>query len=241
MLINPEDIEKDEDKTWQNKTMTSKMTIKIKIEEYINSFSIHGLTRVFVGNRKESIFWSVILMIMTIFAAISIHKLVAEYHQYDCYTEMREKLTKEQVFTSITICNHEKLEDVSQSYCGRRYWQHGDMSKSSDWEKVEQRKAEFREVKEGPWSNGAFNISQCKSLPSRTNCLNKKLFKATSILEDSCVTFNYNENLKDSSVHISILKKESFTHENNNLILTIHDANVYDAPYVAKLYQLRLQ
>ena len=224
MLIDPEEMKENEDNAWHENQMTSKMAIKTKIEEYINSFSIHGLTRVFLGNRKESIFWSVILLILTIFAAISIHKLVAEYHQYDFYTEMREKLTKEHAFPSITICNQDKLVDVSTAYCGQKYWEHENRSIACNRENVKPNKVEFEEVEDGLWTNGAFNVSHCRALASGKYCLNKKLFKPTKFLEEACVTFNHDGNLKDAWLYISLSQNREST---DDLILTIHDPDVY--------------
>ncbi|XP_066931852.1 acid-sensing ion channel 4-A-like [Clytia hemisphaerica] len=224
MLIDPEEMkESDEDNTWHENQMTSKMVIKTKIEEYINSFSIHGLTRVFKGNRRESIFWSVILLLTTIFVAISIHNLIAEYHKYDYYTEMRDKLTKEHVFPSITICNQAKLRETRLSYCGKPSWEHGNRSIICDQENIKPTKAEFEEVEHGIWTNGAFNISNCQALATGQDCLNKSFFKATSFLEDACVTFNYDGHLQDAWAYMSLSQNRD---NRDDLALTIHETNV---------------
>ena len=74
-------------------------------ESYISSFSIHGLTKTFIGNPGEKVFWTVILVAAACFIGFMCYGNYNNYLAKNVRTEVRVQLDNEIALPVIHICN----------------------------------------------------------------------------------------------------------------------------------------
>ena len=70
-----------------------------------------------------------------------------------------------------------------------------------------------------------FNVSHCNALGGYQDCISSQYFQPTSLVKESCITFNYDGRLKDSWVYIDfVYKRPSSDPFEEDLFVTIHDS-----------------
>ena len=106
------------------KRLSLRMQVSEKIERYVRSFSVHGLTKVFRGSRYESLFWLIMLLSGISVAFLIIHGLVVKYTTRGVYTEIKMNVTEFNHFPSVTFCERGLYEDSYYAYCGYSLFHH---------------------------------------------------------------------------------------------------------------------
>ena len=86
----------------------------------MDGFTVHGLTKVFKGSRKEACVWMLFICLGMLFAGLVIGRLVAKYYRYETYTEVKSIVTDENLLPSITVCEIQELQMAYFNYCGTR-------------------------------------------------------------------------------------------------------------------------
>ncbi|XP_066920964.1 acid-sensing ion channel 5-like [Clytia hemisphaerica] len=194
---------------WHEGQITRRAIIKQKINEYVNTFTVHGLTKVFIGERLESAFWLVILFCGLIFSVVVVYGLVVKFLNFGIYTEIRSQVTDENFFPSITFCEKIMYTDHHTSYCGIPYDDYMstvDNHRDSTCDHTYNRTNLNITISEGNgtfWSNGFFNITKCKT-NKHIHCANNGYFKSLSSFNHSCIRWNYNGNLSGINNHVDI-------------------------------------
>jgi len=56
-----------------------------RIDDYVDGFTVHGLTKVFKGQRKEAIVWSCFIIVGLLFAGVVIGRLIFKYYRFETY------------------------------------------------------------------------------------------------------------------------------------------------------------
>ena len=92
--------------------------IDSKKKEFVQSFTVHGLSRIFTGSRAESIFWSTVVLVGIVISSFVIYGLVCKYYRYEIYTEVSAKVTNKNTFPSITFCDNNLMISNYFAYCG---------------------------------------------------------------------------------------------------------------------------
>ena len=228
---------------WHEDQISRRRIIKQKINEYVNTFTVHGLTKVFVGERLESGFWLIILFCGLIFSVVIVYGLVVKFLNFGIYTEIRSQVTEENFFPSVTFCEKTMYLNHHTAYCGIPY--HGFTTysdfTSSTKERLDKpcdrsRNKTLLNVNvtsgDGFWSNGFFNITKCKT-NKHSHCLSNGYFVSLESFNHSCVRWNYAGNLSGINNHVDIEfefnKPDWFDKDQPELITaTPHDSNVYE-------------
>ena len=92
---------------------------------YKEGFTIHGLTKIFLGHSIEKIVWFFLLVSCLVFVGHETYYFYEEFKRYDIRTEVR--MTTEEMITlpAITICNYYYTwEVIEQNIC----WKNGTIS-----------------------------------------------------------------------------------------------------------------
>ena len=92
---------------------------------YTEGFSIHGLTKIFLGHSVEKIIWFALLVSCLVFVGRETYYFYEEYKRYDIRTEVRMTTEENITLPAITICNHfNKMQIIEQDVC----WKNGTVS-----------------------------------------------------------------------------------------------------------------
>ena len=81
-----------------------------RINDYIDGFTIHGLTKVFRSQRKEALVWLFFISVGIIFASVVIGRLITKYYKFETYTDVRRIITDRNTLPSLSICDFEALQ-----------------------------------------------------------------------------------------------------------------------------------
>lgn len=207
-----------------------------KTEEYARTFTVHGLTKVVKGTRFESFFWSMILVSGISLCLVVLHGLVTKYQARAIYTEITSHITERNYFPSLTICEKNLLIDSYYAYCNKPLRFHNMSDVKYCRRKNDAIPANITETK-NTWSNGLFTVIWCKTF--KGDCSNKKYIKSHSLLNHSCITWNYNGDLYD--IHSLALLRFEFEAppylglSQPEIILIPHDSRIHEVDLTAKI------
>lgn len=196
----------DENKCWCSCQVKSKKDVNIleKIDEYVENFTVHGLTKVFKGTRTESLFWLLMLLGGIMLSIVIIHGLVSKYLKFGIFTEIRLQVTDKNRFPSITFCERSLLFDSYFAYCGASNNTLDNLPCKAKYRDKQRQYKISREVESpGFWFNGMFNVTRCTSWGRKT-CKNKKHLRSLNHFQGSCFTWNYDGELHDIYSHFEI-------------------------------------
>ena len=71
---------------------------------YCNSFTIHGLSRVFNGRLWEKFLWAIVLLASFIFVGHATYGFIQEYRSFRVKTDIQVVSAKEITFPAVTLC-----------------------------------------------------------------------------------------------------------------------------------------
>ena len=222
---------------WHEEQIDRKMVIKEKIDEYVQSFTVHGLTKIFVGTRLESLFWLIILVGGMLLTVVLIYGLAAKYFRYEVYTEIRSQLTDKNYLPSVTFCDYELLIDAYFAYCqlpvrhsGKRRHKDCSFKNNVNFGNTTTTKEYVY------WSNSIFNVTKCFTW-DRKQCISNKYFKSLSHFNHSCMTWNYNGDLHDMYSHVVMeFQFKSYSPERIPWIIAVpHDPEIHEIDLTTKV------
>ncbi|XP_065645106.1 uncharacterized protein LOC124809911 [Hydra vulgaris] len=206
-----------EDKNLYKSCQKSRNVIEKIIEEYINGFSLHGLTKIFVAHtRLESLFWLIALLSGIMLSMYVSTNLVNKYLRFEVYTETKLEITDKNYFPAVTICERQLLLDFYSAYC--KFEPNNSVPCQHKKQKIEDNHSTTDN--KTWWSNGLFNITKCSSWGAK-QCANNDFLFSLSQYNHTCIRWNYNGDLYDMYGHVDI----EFT-INNSLLLPYHEPNI---------------
>ena len=214
--------------------------IQMKIDQYTDSFTIHGLTRSIKSKKLESMFWSTILLIGVICSSIVIHGLVTKFSSRAVYTEIRFQITDRNYFPSITFCEEHLLLDSYFAYCGvpPRFEGRTSLDPNSPCGYNDTiRRANITCVEYKYWATDIFNVTSCGSWGGK-RCENKRFFKTLKWVNNSCITWNYDGGFYDMYSHVDIgfaFKRPLYLPEKPKIIAILHDPKVEEIDITGKI------
>ena len=189
-------------------------TLTLKMSEYSESFTAHGLSRIIAGNRYEKFFWTVSVLTAAAVAVYAIRGYILKYSQHDVYYDYSTVATKKAYFPIITFCVP-YFRFRYQNYCGRNYWYYfnkrnnGAQSCMTANETCNVRKRTAS--KNLFWRNGVFNVRILSTLSSDEDIsvyqLNPRNFYSDKNFRGLCFSWNKDRQLFDdgSGVHLDFL------------------------------------
>ena len=80
---------------------------------YMEGFTIHGLSKVFMGKLWEKVYWLFILMAVLGFVSYKIHGFHSKYKSHEFRTEIRMVDADDYVYPEIRICSDDLYKHVS--------------------------------------------------------------------------------------------------------------------------------
>lgn len=211
-LLNPEDAEK-------------KGVIQQKKEQYIQSFTVHGVSRVFDGTRGETSFWCLIVIIGIAITSFGVYNLISKYLAYEIYTALSSKITNENPFPAITFCDNRKMISYYFSYCGKLQRMSNYPNPDAICNYLPDNPPDITNIldKKDEWSNGYFHITKCDSWGSR-KCANDMYLKSLPRHNHSCFTWNYNGNFSDTYAHATLVFNTSLG--SGEIVTAVHDHRI---------------
>ncbi|XP_065645107.1 uncharacterized protein LOC105844209 [Hydra vulgaris] len=233
-----------EDNSFNDKSIIKGVAPEKRIEQYMKSFSLHGLTKIFVARtRLESLFWLIALLggiSLSMYVSVN---LVTKYLNYEVYTDAKLEITDKNFFPAVTMCERDLLQSFYFSYCGLT-----SDNQSSFIPCQNQRKIYITTDNKTWWSNGLFNVTLCTTWGAK-QCVKNDFFLSLSQYNHACIRWNYDGNLYDMYSHVDI----EFTFISDvdqpspNIILISHDPLVSEIDFTnaisleAKQYSINME
>ena len=210
--------------------MNKKQIIREKINEYVDNFTVHGLTRVFNASRFESLFWMMMLASGVCFSIIIIQGLVRKYLKFEVYTEIHSRIAERNYFPSLTICEHYGFLSNYFSYCG--YPLASILNSKSTNCEYEIKHPDAIEYKQrNYWFNGVFNVTKCRTWGGK-NCLERSYFKSLTFFNNTCMTWNPAGTIFDMYGHADIEFQYQFsasqTKDDIKMEIMLHDPQIQE-------------
>ena len=78
--------------------------LKRKMGEYVNSFTVHGLSRIVSGNKIERTIWTTAVLLAMMCAVYVIQGYIVKYFEHETYVEVTTVTTKRAYYPSVTFC-----------------------------------------------------------------------------------------------------------------------------------------
>lgn len=231
-------LEKPEKGLWKEIQADRKVRLQKKIDEYVDSFTTHGLTKGIKGTRIESIFWLVMLISGILLCFVVLYGLVSKFLSRAVYTEIRSQITDRNLFPSITFCEKALLIDSYFAYCGvAPRFPHKNNNESCNHSMIPNWNNNVESERSRYWSNGYFNVSACSTWGGK-KCDNDKYFKSINRLNHSCITWNYKGDFFDIYSHTDIkfkFNKPMHLKEKPSIIAIPHDPEIQEIDITAKI------
>lgn len=235
----------------QSSSKKHKAVLEEKIDNYIDGFTVHGLTRVFKSPRQESIFWLVVLIVGLLLAVIVLYTLIKKYYDFEIYTEIKSVLTDKNAFPSLSICEMNLLSSYYFLYCGSTIRSYDSNNNTyCDRSKVANESDSDVVMQKQNWTNGLFDVVQCFGWDGQ-NCLSPEHFKSHPLLKHSCITWNYNGNMSDSYGHVDmtvIFRGRGLRGGKPKIVAIPHDSRIVEIDLTKKVnldprksYEIKVQ
>lgn len=194
----------DDNEFHEHQMISRKRVIKRKIEEYANTFTMHGLSRFITGKNVECMFWFMMLFGGLVTSSVVIHGLITKYYRFEIYTEIRSVIANENYFPAITICEQQLFVDNYFSYCGvAGRFKHDNDSNYCKRNFYLDTKGNITYKKGEFWSNGMFEVTRCRTWGG-LNCIDTGFIRTMYHFNHSCFTWNYAGNLSDVYSHAEL-------------------------------------
>lgn len=213
--------------------------IERKIEDYVQSFTIHGLTRSVTARQYESLFWTAILTLGIVCASVVIHGLITKYYSRAIYTELTSKVTERNNFPSVTFCEQKLLQTAYFAYCDKPLVEHGTCNDSKAYTNNTSFYIRLTNGKnKSTWSNSWFTVTSCNTL-GNTECTEPIYYKSRVELNNSCFTWNKNGDFHDPYSQVTIefkFQHPTYTESNRPVIIALpHDSSVTELDLTKKI------
>ena len=229
------DTDDDDDENNLHRTKLDAI-VETKKDEYVNSFTVHGLTRIFKGSKSESIFWMLMLLVGVTLSTYIIHGLIRKYFEYNIYTEVRSNVSFKNIFPGITLCEFNGMLSNYFAYCGQ---QKGQKFKNPDDVCTMDASAlgvaatnvqEINNTLSHPyqWSNGLFHVTHCHTWGGKY-CANDQYLRSLKDHNHHCFTFNHRGDFHDTYAHAYIeftLNDTLLKHDPPFIIAVVHDPKI---------------
>lgn len=209
------------------KVKSRRRVLKRKMADYLNSFTVHGLTKMVTGNRIERLVWSTVVVSALVVAVYLSQGYVRKYLAHDIYLDAHSVIDERAYHPTVTLCLGGFLEIYKSFYCGHPFLMHPNFDGSCT-EKKFKSPLPHTQKSDALWSNGIFHVTDCFA---NINCASAKFFKSIENTKGACISWNWNKTL------FQIYDKASIEFEIANDILTkFKKSNIYVIVHDHKLF-----
>lgn len=179
-----------------------------KIKEYATSFTIHGLSKVYTGNKLEKCIWLTFVLAALIISGFIIKIFATKYQRHDVYQSHSSTFTARLYYPQVTFC----LLNLSPRYRPPKYFSICDTGI---------RKNQSCNKYKGPfaWSNRVFIIKQFLGSTANfgTIRINPNDIINHEETNGSCITWHakktiFQDGLKRSTVRLTLGVLEGITY-----------------------------
>ena len=226
--------------------------VETKKDEYVSSFTVHGLTRIFKGSKSESIFWMLMLLVGVTLSTYVIHGLIKKYFEYNIYTEVRSTVSIQNIFPGITVCEFNGMLSNYFAYCGQQRG-HATIFEADNVCSMDARAGseDIKDQLDHPfqWSNGVFNVTQCHTWGGKY-CAKDTYIKSLADHNHRCFTFNYNGDFYDTYSHayMEFTINDKYARGAPFIIAIVHDPRIAELDMTnrvvleaSKIYELKIE
>ena len=206
-----------------------------RINDYIDGFTIHGLTKVFRSQRKEAFVWFFFISVGILFASVVIGRLISKYYKFETYTDVRRIITDRNTLPSMSVCDFEALQREYFYYCkssiGNVTGNGVPCNRSTFTNDVDVNNVA---VRDGIWSNFKFEVVYCVSWDANSRgCVTSKNF--TSRMNGACFTWNYDGTFHDDYSHVDFKFKLKTNTTKTTVIVVPHDPEITEIDITKKI------
>ena len=216
----------------------------------IEPFTPHAFSKIFTGEKRESLSWLIIAIIGFCISSVIIFRLISKYYRYEVITEVTWNVTSRNVFPSITFCDVDLMIGNYFAYCGIPHGQKYD-NKSRTCTHKQKKKEHLKNVLNTTtkWSNGIFHVSKCYTWDGKI-CTTNQYFRSVGRLNHTCFTWNWNGDLFDMYGHayIEFTINDTSRSDRSFIFGEIHDPNVFEIGMsnsfrieASKVFELRIR
>ena len=194
-----------------------------KIKEYATSFTIHGLSKVYTGNKLEKCIWLTFVLAALIVSGFIIKIFATKYQRHDVYQSHSSTFTARLYYPQVTFC----LLNLSPRYRPPKYFSICDTGI---------RKNQSCNKYKGPfaWSNRVFIIKQFLGSTANfgTIRINPNDIINHEETNGSCITWHakktiFQDGLKRSTVRLTLYVPKNISPRSLNVIsVTVVEQNV---------------
>ncbi|XP_066928003.1 acid-sensing ion channel 5-like [Clytia hemisphaerica] len=198
-----------------------------RINDYVDGFTVHGLTKVFRSNKRESCVWIIFILTGVLFASVVIGRLLSKYYKFATYTDVQRIITDHNTLPSLTVCDFKAMQIEYFSYCGQQFtnWNNGDTI--CDYTKMMNlpNPDDLPYQNTSVWRNALFEVIHCKTWSTETPCT--KTPNITSRMNGACFTWNYNGDFHDDYGHLELKFKlrNNDSIEQRDIVVLPHDSD----------------
>ncbi|XP_066927996.1 acid-sensing ion channel 5-like isoform X2 [Clytia hemisphaerica] len=207
-----------------------------RIGDYVDGFTVHGLTKVFKGKKKESTVWMVFIFVGLLLAGVVIGRLVAKYYRFETYTEVKSVVTAKNVIPSISVCDFSELRKAYFSYCGTTLLSKDEnrTKEYCDHSKLNLEALDNSTMVNGKWRNRLFEIEECYPWEG-AKCNSPKYFKSHML--GACFTWNYDGEFHDAYGHVDFQFKylRNSSKHRPDIIIIPHDPRISEIDLTKKI------
>ena len=100
----------------RNASLVPKYTSTPVSRTYMESFTIHGLSKVFLGKLWERFFWGLVLLAVLGFLAFKVHGFHSKYKRNEYRSEIREVDEINRTWPVIKVCSKTIKDEFFPSY-----------------------------------------------------------------------------------------------------------------------------
>ena len=125
------------------------------MDEYANSFTIHGVSKIYSGNKVEKIVWSMLVLTTVACSIVVLSNYVKKHLRHEVMQTLTSETTNRAFYPQVTFCLDNLRSKLGRFHCGVDYIY---LANYTDCEShgVECNVPK-RKIK-GSWSNGLFNV-----------------------------------------------------------------------------------
>ena len=74
------------------------------MDEYATSFTVHGLSRIYTGNKIEKVIWSIFVLTAVVGSAIVLSNYVQKHFRHEVMEAFTSETAKRAYYLQVTFC-----------------------------------------------------------------------------------------------------------------------------------------
>jgi len=199
--------------------------LKEKLLLYVETFTIHGLSKTFIGHRVERYFWLFLLSVSLVYLSINLSHQVKKYFEYNVYTYADVRFTNDVTFPSVTVCDRNAFIVNYNSYCGLQH-EPENTNVTCGRTSSAHRPAVVHVDEDGYWITDDFVFHSCDPDKADHSCEKTNKFRSLAQYNHTCITWNPEGDIDRGTYGVVVM--EIYTRSTtSDLVVLAHGPNEY--------------